>query len=127
MPIFSKIRQKWAENDKNKLENMFLRKVSEVIVVPGQCFRCSTPTPESSVVNGTITRRQRISAYDNVERGATSSLLCPDSAQSDDGTVFSEPWDSSQWDSFLPQDGKNKMSSDLLEFQKQFFCLSRRL
>ncbi|XP_055696839.1 protein sprint isoform X3 [Phlebotomus papatasi] len=67
-------------------------------------IRCSTPTPESSVINGTITRRQRISAYDNVERGATSSLLCPDSAQSDDGTVFSEPWDSSQWDSFLPQD-----------------------
>ncbi|XP_059621543.1 protein sprint isoform X2 [Phlebotomus argentipes] len=67
-------------------------------------IRCSSPTPESSVVNGTITRRQRISAYDNVERGATSSLLCPDSAQSDDGTVFSEPWDSSQWDSFLPHD-----------------------
>ncbi|GAB0089724.1 hypothetical protein DMENIID0001_043210 [Sergentomyia squamirostris] len=76
--------------------------------------RCSTPTPESSVTNGTITRRQRISAYDNVERGATSSLICPDSAQSDDGTVFSEPWDSSQWDSFLPHDD----ASDTIHLSK---------
>ncbi|XP_065095443.1 protein sprint isoform X3 [Ochlerotatus camptorhynchus] len=54
---------------------------------------------------GTLTRTQRKSAYDNVEKqaaGYATSLL--NSAQSDDGTVFSEPWDSSQWDSFLPQD-----------------------
>ncbi|XP_062560021.1 protein sprint isoform X2 [Armigeres subalbatus] len=54
---------------------------------------------------GTLTRTQRKSAYDNVEKqaaGYAASLL--NSAQSDDGTVFSEPWDSSQWDSFLPQD-----------------------
>lgn len=68
---------------------------------------------------GTLTRRQRISAYDNVEKregyhyhhsssgyAHTSILNFIDSAQSDDGTVFSEPWDSSQWDSFLPQDGE---------------------
>lgn len=76
---------------------------------------------------GTLTRTQRKSAYDNVEKqtaglsfrnscgvsirlcifhctGYATSLL--NSAQSDDGTVFSEPWDSSQWDSFLPQDSK---------------------
>ncbi|XP_038116527.1 protein sprint [Culex quinquefasciatus] len=55
--------------------------------------------------SGTLTRPQRKSAYDNVEKhgaGYASSLI--NSAQSDDGTVFSEPWDSSQWDSFLPQD-----------------------
>lgn len=58
----------------------------------------------------------RISSYDNVERNTahlsyTASFLngIIDSAQSDDGTVFSEPWDSSQWDSFLPQDGKKKI------------------
>ncbi|XP_055544282.1 protein sprint isoform X2 [Wyeomyia smithii] len=57
---------------------------------------------------GTLTRTQRKSAYDNVEKqnvAYASSLL--NSAQSDDGTVFSEPWDSSQWDSFLPQDSNN--------------------
>lgn len=52
----------------------------------------------------------RLSAYDNVERGAHSgyatSMICHDSTHSDDGTVFSEPWDSSQWDSFLPHDGE---------------------
>lgn len=76
----------------------------------------ASPTPlntstESSncVAVGTIGKNNRISSYDNVERGhsgyATSSILFPD-GNSDDGTVFSEPWDSSQWDSFLPHDGK---------------------
>lgn len=55
-------------------------------------------------------KNNRISSYDNVERGhsgyATSSILFPDNTHSEDGTVFSEPWDSSQWDSFLPHDGK---------------------
>ncbi|XP_037036638.1 protein sprint isoform X2 [Bradysia coprophila] len=57
---------------------------------------------------GMMGKNNRISSYDNVERGhsgyATSSILFPDSTHSDDGTVFSEPWDSSQWDSFLPHD-----------------------
>lgn len=51
----------------------------------------------------------RLSSYDNVERNYALSQCFfngLDSAQSDDGTVFSEPWDSSQWDSFMPQDGK---------------------
>lgn len=51
----------------------------------------------------------RLSSYDNVERNYALSQCFfngLDSAQSDDGTVFSEPWDSSQWDSFIPQDGK---------------------
>ncbi|XP_058445672.1 protein sprint isoform X1 [Malaya genurostris] len=59
--------------------------------------------PECST--GTLTRTQRKSAYDNVEKqnmAYASSLI--DSTQSDDGTVFSEPWDSSQWDRFLPQE-----------------------
>ncbi|XP_053669912.1 protein sprint [Anopheles nili] len=55
---------------------------------------------------GTLSKRgQRKSAYDNVEKHvnayATSVI---NSAHSDDGTVFSEPWDSSQWDSFFPND-----------------------
>lgn len=58
---------------------------------------------------GSTGKNNRMSSYDNVERGHSgyaSSMLCPDSAQSDDGTVFSEPWDSSQWDSFFtPPDG----------------------
>lgn len=72
----------------------------------------ATPSPDISRSDGTLTsfgRGNRLSAYDNVERGGHSgyatSLICHDSANSDDGTVFSEPWDSSQWDSFLPHDG----------------------
>lgn len=38
---------------------------------------------------------QRLSSYDNVEQQSVYG-------ESEDGTLFSEPWDSSQWDSFLP-------------------------
>lgn len=60
--------------------------------------------------DGTMTsfgKCSRLSAYDNVERGGgyATSLIYHGSGHSDDGTVFSEPWDSSQWDSFLPHDG----------------------
>ncbi|XP_055306963.1 protein sprint isoform X2 [Sitodiplosis mosellana] len=67
-------------------------------------------SPELSRNDATMTsfgKSSRLSAYDNVERAAHSgygtSMMCHDS-HSDDGTVFSEPWDSSQWDSFLPHD-----------------------
>lgn len=44
---------------------------------------------------------QRLSSYDNVIE--VQSIY----AGSEDGTLFSEPWDSSQWDSFFPNtDGK---------------------
>lgn len=43
---------------------------------------------------------QRLSSYDNVESAYAASFI--NSSHSDDGTLFSEPWDSSQWDSFLP-------------------------
>lgn len=46
----------------------------------------------------------RLSSYDNVF--CQNSFGGIDSAQSDDGTIFSEPWDSSQWDTFLPHDGE---------------------
>jgi Ras and Rab interactor 2/3 len=73
--------------------------------------RCISPTDvmetSSETALGTFGRNSRVSAYDNVDKqnnhsGYASSFL--NSAQSDDGTVFSEPWDSSQWDSFLPND-----------------------
>ncbi|XP_036227060.2 protein sprint isoform X2 [Bactrocera oleae] len=62
----------------------------------------------------------RLSSYDNV--GGTYSFCqsyCNgiDSAQSDDGTVFSEPWDSSQWDSINPQDDTT-ITSDTIHFSK---------
>ncbi|XP_040157245.1 protein sprint isoform X1 [Anopheles arabiensis] len=57
---------------------------------------------------GTLGHRgQRKSAYDNVEKQANAyASSAINSAHSDDGTVFSEPWDSSQWDSFLPNERK---------------------
>ncbi|KAM7346393.1 src homology 2 domain-containing protein sprint isoform 2-T2 [Cochliomyia hominivorax] len=62
----------------------------------------------------------RLSSYDNVERNYALSQCFfngLDSAQSDDGTVFSEPWDSSQWDSFIPQDDTT-LTSDTIHLSK---------
>lgn len=73
----------------------------------------SVESTELSNQNGSgllAVKCNRMSSYDNVEKshsGYASSLVCQaSSAHSDDGTVFSEPWDSSQWDSFLPNDGR---------------------
>lgn len=73
----------------------------------------SVESTEFSSQNGSgllSVKWNRMSSYDNVEKGHSgyaSSLVCQaSSAHSDDGTVFSEPWDSSQWDSFLPNDGR---------------------
>lgn len=65
-------------------------------------------SPEKSRCDTFIVNHR--SNYDNNNSGghsgyATSMICHGSSAQSDDGTVFSEPWDSSQWDSFLPNDG----------------------
>jgi Ras and Rab interactor 2/3 len=84
-------------------------------------MRCATPSDimetSSETAIGTFGRTSRVSAYDNVDKhnhsGYASSFL--NSAQSDDGTVFSEPWDSSQWDSFLPNDDA---ASDTIHMSK---------
>ncbi|XP_017074532.1 protein sprint isoform X2 [Drosophila eugracilis] len=57
----------------------------------------------------------RLSSYDNVF--CQNSFGGIDSAQSDDGTIFSEPWDSSQWDSFLPHDDAT-INSDTIHLSK---------
>lgn len=71
----------------------------------------STENPRHHTMTTSSNKRNRLSAYDNVERagnsGYATSMNYQGSSHSDDGTVFSEPWDSSQWDSFLPLDGRN--------------------
>lgn len=72
-------------------------------------------TDELASSNGTLQRGKRTSAYDNLDRGNSGygyagSFLVPDGSASDDGTVFSEPWDSSRWDTML-----NTTTDDLSE------------
>ncbi|XP_041981719.1 protein sprint isoform X4 [Aricia agestis] len=56
--------------------------------------------PEPTVLPEEVRSPPRASCYDNVHD------LRPLSEQaSDDGTVFSEPWDSSQWDGLIPPSG----------------------
>lgn len=77
---------------------------------------------ESATRNGTMRSGKRTSAYDNLDRGSSSngygyagSFLLPDgSAASDDGTVFSEPWDSSRWDTMF----NSTTDDDTIHFSK---------
>ncbi|XP_075155650.1 src homology 2 domain-containing protein sprint isoform X3 [Haematobia irritans] len=100
-----------------------------------ELIRCSTP-PQQNQQNGHKNLNElndsqksfdssqnntcRLSSYDNVERNYALNQCFfngIDSAQSDDGTVFSEPWDSSQWDSFLPHDDTT-INSDTIHLSK---------
>uniref|UniRef100_A0A6P4FNN2 Protein sprint isoform X1 n=1 Tax=Drosophila rhopaloa TaxID=1041015 RepID=A0A6P4FNN2_DRORH len=56
----------------------------------------------------------RLSSYDNVF--CQNSFGGIDSAQSDDGTIFSEPWDST-WDTFMPNDDAT-INSDTIHLSK---------
>ncbi|EDW29727.1 GL14882 [Drosophila persimilis] len=105
-----------------------------------ELVRCSTP-PQTMAANATATAPLqplvqgqekegsgsqksfqsqnggcRLSSYDNVFC-QNSMFGGIDSAQSDDGTIFSEPWDSSQWDSFLPHDDTT-LNSDTIHLSK---------
>uniref|UniRef100_A0A1I8Q804 Protein sprint n=1 Tax=Stomoxys calcitrans TaxID=35570 RepID=A0A1I8Q804_STOCA len=101
-----------------------------------ELVRCSTPPQQNqqAVANKNLNELNgsqksfelsqnntcRLSSYDNVERNYALSQCFfngMDSAQSDDGTVFSEPWDSSQWDSFLPHDDTT-LNSDTIHLSK---------
>lgn len=100
--------------------NQIIAKRLPELKIPELMLKTSLPVNIGSDISrndsnkgGNSEKGSRMSSYDNVERGhsgyATTSIICPDSAQSDDGTVFSEPWDSSQWDSFFPHgDGKTE-------------------
>ncbi|KAI9582269.1 hypothetical protein GQX74_015392 [Glossina fuscipes] len=98
-----------------------------------ELIRCSTPPqqqqkqqPQHSnklnsdsqgqTTNESQNNGYRLSSYDNVERNYVLNQCLfngLDSAQSDDGTVFSEPWDSSQWDSFMPHDDTTTTSDSI--------------
>lgn len=99
--------------------NQIIAKKFPELKIPEILRKTTMPNNESefSRSDATITsigNRSRLSAYDNVERAAHSgyatSMVYNGSIHSDDGTVFSEPWDSSQWDSFMPHEGKNNES-----------------
>jgi Ras and Rab interactor 2/3 len=59
---------------------------------------------------------QRLSSYDNV---VEQHSICGDS---EDGTLFSEPWDTSQWDSFFPTtDGNHFKQFETFNFLLSLF------
>lgn len=86
-----------AQNKSSTVYKLISKKYPEIALndAGGSCWQTFENEPKF----------QRLSSYDNVEQ---LSIYAASFAQSDDGTLFSEPWDSSQWDSFLPTtDGKD--------------------
>lgn len=106
-----------AKHDHRLTINQIIAQKLPELKIPELLQKTTMPANKSqdmSRSDATMTsvgKGSRLSAYDNVERAAHSgyatSMFCHGSAHSDDGTVFSEPWDSSQWDSFLPHEGNN--------------------
>lgn len=85
-------------------------RIAELLTKTVLPANASPNTSRMDMSSTTFGKSSRLSAYDNVERtghsGYATSLIRHGSVHSDDGTIFSEPWDSSQWDSFMPNDGE---------------------
>ncbi|XP_055904339.1 protein sprint isoform X2 [Eupeodes corollae] len=86
-----------------------------------ELVRCSTPQQQQQPIKENKIENHnggfRHSSYDNVEKNFPFTYSNGmDSGQSDDGTVFSEPWDSTQWDSFLPPD--DSITSESIHLSK---------
>lgn len=105
------------ENHLSSTVNQIIAKRLPELKIPELMQKTTQPlayaSPEKSSRSDAMSANHRTNAYDtnNLSSGGgghsgyATSMICHGSAQSDDGTVFSEPWDSSQWDSFLPNDG----------------------
>lgn len=85
-------------------------RISDLLMKTVLPAKASPHASRNDLSTTSMGKSSRLSAYDNVDRtghsGYATSLICHGSVHSDDGTVFSEPWDSSQWDTFMPHDGK---------------------
>lgn len=110
----STLTRKSVKNERQTTINQIIAKrLPELKII--ELLQKTTQPANASPGTNRSSRGNRVSAYDNVERGHSgyaNSAIYHDSTQSDDGTVFSEPWDSSPWDSYLPNDG-NSISSDI--------------
>lgn len=107
--------------------NQIIAKKLPELKIPEILQKTTLPANEAELLRSdasmiSVGKCSRLSAYDNVERGAHSgyatSIIYNGSIHSDDGTVFSEPWDSSQWDSFLPHEGIDHLSNLCMIFFK---------
>lgn len=88
---------------KSNVYKMVAKKYPEINLkvptVPSHTIPSNWQTFDSDCSN----KFQRLSSYDNVvEQQSVYGGSFHNSAPSEDGTLFSEPWDSSQWDTFLP-------------------------
>lgn len=94
---------------KSNIYKMVARKFPDIhlksaTAVPAINHSSNIPSTWQTFDSDCSNRFQRLSSYDNVNAVEQQSIY----GGSEDGTLFSEPWDSSQWDSFLPTttDGK---------------------
>lgn len=95
-----------ATNRPALLHQMIAEKVPELhandLILPHLVVQAEDTVAETESVR-TITRHNRVSSYDNVDRQQYASSA----TYSDEGTVFSEPWDNSQWERMIPESTKD--------------------
>lgn len=99
---------------KFNIYKMVAKKYPEINLKGGITIQSNIPSTWQTFDSDCSNKFQRLSSYDNVIE--QQSIY----GGSEDGTLFSEPWDSSQWDSFFPTtEGKN---SYLFIFLSSHIC-----
>jgi Ras and Rab interactor 2/3 len=83
---------------KSNVYKMVARKYPDINLKPTPPPSNTIPSTWQTFDSDCSSKFQRLSSYDNV----VEQQSVYGSAASEDGTLFSEPWDSSQWDSFMP-------------------------
>ncbi|XP_063229245.1 protein sprint isoform X2 [Bacillus rossius redtenbacheri] len=92
------------------VQELIAQRFPDLCLSPDASFSVTSPGGVTSHLDGSFATCSRMSSYDNVEgRHAQDqggrSRLCGSHASDDDAqTVFSEPWDSSRWETLLRGD-----------------------
>ncbi|CRK92539.1 CLUMA_CG006082, isoform A [Clunio marinus] len=87
---------------KSNVYKMVAKKYPEINLKPSIVPSNAIPSTWQTFDSDCSSKFQRLSSYDNVEQQSVYGGSYQNSAPSEDGTLFSEPWDSSQWDTFMP-------------------------
>lgn len=89
---------------KSNVYKMVAKKFPDINLKPTALPQSAVPPTWQTFDSDCSNKFQRLSSYDNVveQQSVYGSSFHNSAPPSEDGTLFSEPWDSSQWDSFLP-------------------------
>lgn len=90
---------------KSNIYKMIAKKYPDInLKIPSSVPTSLIPSTWQTFDSDCSNKFQRLSSYDNVadQQSVYGGSYHNSAPPSEDGTLFSEPWDSSQWDTFMP-------------------------